>query len=728
MRGKIMKEIAIYGKGGIGKSTVSANITAAMALKGKKVIQVGCDPKHDSTRFLLHGTICETVLDYLKETPPEACKVEDIIFEGFSGVHCVEAGGPEPGVGCAGRGILTTFELLNRLGIRDHHYDIALYDVLGDVVCGGFAVPMRTQYADQIYIVTSGEFMSIYAANNILRGLQNYDQKGYRAGGIILNERQVKDEEIRVSRFAKAVGLPIIAKIPRSEAFAESERAGCTLMENFPESPVALILKKLSETILNQKIFYKAAPLSDEILERVVLKTQQKNISKKIKKTKITIEKKETHLFSKNLAQSEPLHGCAFNGTLGIATQLKDAFCLAHGPASCAHIAYQSINSVGRKEVFQRGIVLPLQTAPAIISSNMNESVMVFGGMEALKAQVQTLMRQKPKVIFVLTTCPSGIIGDHVEVVSSLSNEKTKVIVLKSDGNLTGDYLQGIMDAYQKIGRTLIKKDVKSEPNTVNLIGEKFVADATIKNFETIKKLLDALNLKINTRFIYDTSVEAVQYLLKGCLNLPAYDDYLERSIETFLKKEYQLPFFDKAFPVGMKASVEWLQGLAAIFHKESLVMPIVIQYQQEYNEAIRHLKPDLKGKKMMIVTYNHHIDWILKTAIDLEMVVVKVGILNFSQDDYFITEFQDAIQEFQSNYQSESCDEDLERLKPDLLITNYISNTVHQAICLDTIPLCPEVGFLSGISLAERWADMFKLNLQEGWRKDEAIYRKYFA
>jgi len=723
-----MKEIAVYGKGGIGKSTISANITAAMALKGHKVIQVGCDPKHDSTRFLLHGTICETALDYLKETPPDLCKAEDIIFEGFAGVHCVEAGGPKPGVGCAGRGILTTFELLNRLGIRDGYYDIAVYDVLGDVVCGGFAVPMRTEYADQIYIVTSGEFMSIYAANNILRGLQNYDQKGYRAGGIILNERRVKDEEARVKRFAQAVGLPIIAKIPRNEAFAESERAGCTLMEYAPTSEVGLTLQKLSETILNQEVFYKADPLSDEALERVVLKTPSKIIKKKMKKIKITSEKKSGHLFSKNLTQSEPLHGCAFNGALGIATQLEDARCLAHGPTSCAHIAYQSINSVGRKGVFQRGVVLPLQTAPAILSSNMNESVMVFGGMDALKEQVQQLMLEKPKVIFVLTTCPSGIIGDHVEVLTALSNLQTQIIVLKSDGNLTGDYLQGIMDAYQHIGRGLIKKEVKPIKNTVNLIGEKFVADVTLENFKTIKNLLDALDIKINTRFIYDTNVDDIQHLLKGALNLPAYDDYLERSIETFLKKEYHLPFFDKAFPVGMEATKAWLQGLAKFFNKEPLVMPIMSQYQEIYDQAIMRLKPILKGKKLMIVTYNYHIDWILKTAIDLGMKLVKVGILNYSQDNVFITEFQEAIGEFQLEYQSADCEKDLERLQPDLFITNYLSDKSHQNIRMDTIPLCPEVGFLSGISLAERWADMFRLNLKEGWRNDESIYRKYIT
>ena len=225
-----MKEIAIYGKGGIGKSTISANLSAAMAESGKKILQVGCDPKHDSTRLLLHCQEMTTVLDYLKITAPDKCCLEDVVYEGLYGIHCVEAGGPEPGVGCAGRGILTTFELLDRLGIRERSYDRILYDVLGDVVCGGFAVPMRREYADQVYIVTSGEYMSIYAANNILRGLKNYDYEKYRAGGIIFNARNIGEESERVRRFAEAVGLPIVAELPRSDLFAKSERAGCCLM------------------------------------------------------------------------------------------------------------------------------------------------------------------------------------------------------------------------------------------------------------------------------------------------------------------------------------------------------------------------------------------------------------------------------------------------------------------------------------------------------------------
>ena len=181
-----MKEIAIYGKGGIGKSTLSSNISAALSMAGKKVLQIGCDPKHDSTRLLMGGKRITTVLDYIKCVNPTDYKTEDILTCGFCGTGCIEAGGPTPGVGCAGRGIITAFELIDKLHIKEQ-YDTIVYDVLGDVVCGGFAVPIRREYADTVFLVTSGEYMSIYAANNILRGIKNYDGQERRVAGILLS-------------------------------------------------------------------------------------------------------------------------------------------------------------------------------------------------------------------------------------------------------------------------------------------------------------------------------------------------------------------------------------------------------------------------------------------------------------------------------------------------------------------------------------------------------------
>ena len=242
------RRIAVYGKGGIGKSTVSSNLTAALSDMGVKVMQIGCDPKHDSTRALMGGREQTTVLDYLKQVSPDERSLDGIVSEGYKGCLCVEAGGPEPGIGCAGRGIITAFDLLSDLGAGAVETDLVLYDVLGDVVCGGFAVPMRNGYADTIYIVTSGEYMSIYAANNILRGTSNYDPD--RIGGLIFNSRGDPEEKERVRLFSEAVGVPIVATIERSQIFMDAEKAGATVVEAFPDSPVATTFRELAECVL----------------------------------------------------------------------------------------------------------------------------------------------------------------------------------------------------------------------------------------------------------------------------------------------------------------------------------------------------------------------------------------------------------------------------------------------------------------------------------------------
>ncbi|MBO4568615.1 MAG: AAA family ATPase, partial [Candidatus Methanomethylophilaceae archaeon] len=229
-----MKQVAIYGKGGIGKSTASANISYLLSKKGLKVAQIGCDPKHDSTRLLLGGKTQLTILDYLGSESGKDGK--DVISKGKNGVICMETGGPEPGVGCAGRGILTAFDFIKENSKVPEDTDVVIYDVLGDVVCGGFAVPLRKQYANVVFIVTSGEFMSLYAANNVLKGIRNFDNGDSRLAGLILNSRGNENEYAYVKNFADAVGLPIVATIPRSKLFSTAESNGMTVSEMFPDS------------------------------------------------------------------------------------------------------------------------------------------------------------------------------------------------------------------------------------------------------------------------------------------------------------------------------------------------------------------------------------------------------------------------------------------------------------------------------------------------------------
>ncbi|MBQ9155317.1 MAG: P-loop NTPase [Eubacterium sp.] len=247
-----MLKIAIYGKGGIGKSTVTSNLAAAFARKGKRVIQIGCDPKADSTINLLGGELPMPVMTYMREYDEDPESIEDISRIGYGGVLCIETGGPTPGLGCAGRGIIATFALLEDLELFETFQpDVVLYDVLGDVVCGGFAAPIREGYAEKVLIVTSGEKMALYAANNIYQAVRNFEDRSYaRVQGIVLNHRNVEGENQKVADFAASVGLPVIGEIVRSDDITWCEDRGQTVVEGRPDSEAAKAFMRLAEELL----------------------------------------------------------------------------------------------------------------------------------------------------------------------------------------------------------------------------------------------------------------------------------------------------------------------------------------------------------------------------------------------------------------------------------------------------------------------------------------------
>ena len=246
-----MIKIAIYGKGGIGKSTTTSNIAQALAKKGYKVMQIGCDPKSDSTKHLMGGRRIPTVLEHIR-AKGERVSLEDIVFEGYGGVLCVEAGGPTPGIGCAGRGIITAFERLEALkAYETYQPDVVLYDVLGDVVCGGFAMPIRGGYADYVFIVTSGEMMALYAASNIAQAVANFGKRGYaQYAGVILNSRNIDNEYELVRQAVAEIGGEIVHVIPRDKMVQAAENQGKTVVEAFPESAMAACYGQLADKIM----------------------------------------------------------------------------------------------------------------------------------------------------------------------------------------------------------------------------------------------------------------------------------------------------------------------------------------------------------------------------------------------------------------------------------------------------------------------------------------------
>ena len=756
-----MKQIAVYGKGGIGKSTLSANISAALSLNNKRILQIGCDPKHDSTKLLMRGLSIPTVLDYIKTKSPLEYRKSDILFEGFGKIGCIEAGGPKPGVGCAGRGIITAFELLETLHIKDN-YDMIVYDVLGDVVCGGFAVPIRREYSDSIFIVTSGEYMSLYAANNILRGIQNYDENRPRLLGILYNSRNVKNEDDRVYKFAEAVKLPVFARIPRDDIFARAEKANVTVLEltQNEENPVADIFKGIAKRICEGTEHFAANPLTDDELEALIL-SNEGSITKASHSASSSPKQEEdtpscscesaepceacmgissgqeestsdydAPYLSKNVIRDEPLHGCAFNGAMTMSSNLKDAVILAHSPKSCTYLSIQTISSAGRRTLFERGNILPSSLIPNVLSTDMSETDMVFGGSENLLSKVKSVLNSKspPPAIVIVSSCPSGIIGDDIDDALSLSTERTKIVTVKAEGNLTGDYLQGMLMAYTSLAKQIIDRSVEKRERTVNIVFEKVVARNTEMNFQRLKTFLARMNISVNCRFLCNTSYASLRDFCSAELNLLAYRDYTGKILEDFFIKEYGASFFEKQFPIGFKETSDWLLALGKRFDASDEAKNIISENEIIYQNRIKSVRSKLEGKKLMIITYNHELDWILNAALDCGMKIVKICVLNFSQDEGFRSSLSeiDGI-EVVENYDRDERSSDIKRLKPDIILSNY-EPVSEQSYITDTIPMCPDNGFFTGLEMVERWSRLFSKSKEGEWLNDRKLFDKYYS
>ncbi|MBI4829141.1 MAG: nitrogenase iron protein [Nitrospinae bacterium] len=269
-----MRQCAIYGKGGIGKSTTTQNLVAAMAEQGQKVMIIGCDPKADSTRLMLHSKAQRTVMELAsKAGSVEDLELDDVLQIGYGGVRCVEAGGPEPGVGCAGRGVITAINFLEEEGAYTPDLDFVFYDVLGDVVCGGFAMPIRENKAQEIYIVVSGEMMAMYAANNIAKGILKYASSGgVRLGGLICNSRNTDREADLINALAEGLGTQMIHFVPRDNVVQRAELRRMSVIEYDPKAGQADEYRELARKIANNTKKVIPTPLTMDELEDLLMK------------------------------------------------------------------------------------------------------------------------------------------------------------------------------------------------------------------------------------------------------------------------------------------------------------------------------------------------------------------------------------------------------------------------------------------------------------------------
>ena len=797
-------EIAVYGKGGIGKSTVSANLSAALSMKGRRVLQIGCDPKHDSTRLLVHGKDQVTVLDYIREhgsggggaatwqsglsashegkpalarqngspdaggTASESGALEEILQIGAFGVGCVEAGGPKPGIGCAGRGIISAFEFLDRFRVRQN-YDVVLYDVLGDVVCGGFAVPVRREYADVVYLVTSGEFMSLYAANNILRGIRNFDGSRYRrVAGILFNERRIPEENERVRRFAEAVHLPVCARIPRDGVFAQAEQRRMTLMEMPDNEEIKEIFRNLADTISGGMTLYEALPLSDEELERVVLGEagpaadpealspagemaaglqNDAGAAEELKNGARPAEELQTDAGQSadreikteaipadvsgtvRASHRPPLYGCAFNGAASTAIHLTDACVIAHSPKACAFYTWQNISSPGRKNLFHRGILMPSAIDPNFVCSEMSHAEAVFGGLDRLRELVREKLDAGVRTVIVISSCVSGIIGDDIRELETMAGEGQKVIAVHADGVIAGDYMEGIRMALRRIGEELIDPSVEPSGRRVNLINETGVSVNKEENFRILEKMLRVMDITVHCRFLGDADTEQMRTLLAAPLNLLAADGEDSAHMRAWMERNWGCTFLDEALPVGAEATIRWARKVAAFFDDgdSSRAEALIAGEWDAYWAGIRRLRPVLAGRRIMITTINVNIDWLLRVIDDLQMELVTIGVMNYLHTELAVSAEPEKYP-IEAEFPWENLEERIREAHPDILLSNYTPQIEAGGMVIDAIPMQPPIGFGAGIAVAERWTALLKNRTRGGWQDDRKYYEKYYA
>ncbi len=696
-----MKQIAVYGKGGIGKSTISANISYQLSEKGLKVAQIGCDPKHDSTRLLLNGRSQRTVLEHINSGSKD---VGDTVSIGKNGTICVETGGPEPGVGCAGRGILTAFNFMENNHVIDEDTDVMLYDVLGDVVCGGFAVPLRRKYANAVFIVTSGEFMSLYAANNVLKGIRNFDGDKSRVAGLILNMRGNEGEYEYVKNFADAVGLPIVTRIPRSIRFSQAESEGVTVSEKFPGSEEAEAVSKIVDIIgdiLDGKgELHPAMPLNDDELDMV---------AKGIKVVRDLGQLKK----DRELAVDErnALRGCGSALACGCCGEIIDSDVIIHGPKSCHYFFSSGMDS---GIVFEHKSSYLRCAADRLFCTDLTDYSSIFGGIKQLEALIEERIAAGTKTIFVVTTCVPGIIGDDTLGLCERMEEKhpgITVCPIEVDGILNGGGMQAREIVMKKLF-SLVDRDVPVDKKAVNLIGYYDTPDQAMMRADDTERLLGGLGLRINCRVLHENTFEEFKGIARAGTDLMFGFNVRNRQLCRIMERELGIPFPEDAMPVGMAQTERWIDTFGrSVGATDEQRSSLIASFRSEYDAFAEANRDRFRGMRTVIYCATaSDIDWLFEILDILGIEVTNIYCptnSKWSLADEVRAGHGDIRMEFDVNF--DRLKERLDDVHPDIVLGNI------PAMCDLDLPHYifghPRVGIRSVLETGRRLIRMIEVS-----------------
>lgn len=712
-----MYQIAVYGKGGIGKSTMSANISMALSERGLKVMQVGCDPKHDSTRLLLGGRTQTTVLDYIRSTPVSKRRLSDIAVKGSGGVICIEAGGPEPGVGCAGRGILTTFDTMKRLGADSIEADVRIYDVLGDVVCGGFAVPLRPEHADAVILVTSGEFMSMYAANNIMRGMLNFGKDTPRLLGLVLNSRGMDGEEDAVRRFADATGTRILAVIPRDAVFSDAESRGCTVMEAHPDSEAADRIRSIADAVASSAEGVRKLaiprPLDDGQLDDLAagrpIRDPGAGPSARIQCPGCGAQAPR---------EFKPIGSCAAFGAMSAFMKVDDTEVIMHGPSSCAYIMDTS-RAKAVLELYSQG-VYGHRPAHNIRCTCMDRTSAVFGGERKLSDAIESAVSDGCRSIAVVTTCMPGLLGDDcVRIVEEASarHPDVRMALVDACGDIAGDYTDGFMMAAEAISER-IDADAAPDTRLVNLIGSSFLDIHTPGHLESLIRMLDVFGLKVNCRFLDETTACSVDGFCRASTDIMMSDTPQARELMSIIGRRTGRTAFPLPVPIGLREYQDWMRAMGERLGMEAEADAEIARSQRDYDGFIAEHAPRFKGSRIIVASrLSSNVDWLIGLLDDLGAEILRIGFSPRYNRTPPVSAYPDRIA---ADYSDADLERDLSDMRPDLLICDV---TRISPPGIRTARMSKSgVGYRPVMDYAVYLENIMRLPAEDGWKRGRSI------